>query len=468
MRKRKLLFPFIVFLFITISGFSELNISGRVKFFGSLFITDNTNGQFFTHESGDFGLKRIETRIKFSGSLNDKISYNIRFDGFSNSGTLFTENKFPESGILSTPFSSEYFELNLYEANIMVSDFLIENLDLTIGKQRISWGTADKINVVDNLNPVDFANFFTFDPDYSFEKRPQSALNFEYYIGDNSKLQFVYLLQHQISPLPYGYTLLTKSGINVEKIAVSKDWKNNIKDSNFALRFSTNLMNIDFGLSYYQGNISLPIIKSITISPSPSAEFFYGKQKIIGIDLSTVISGASVWGEVAYIIPNKTDGFIQIPIVLNNNFVGVRNISFRLLEKGFFKYVLGGDYNFSHGFYLNLQFLHGFFDEFDYTKDAENYFMKSKGEFFGELSNYIIPALEYKFHGEDYKIRLSGIIEISDKTSFVFTPQIEFRIADGLKISSGGFFVLSGDEEKTKFGGFKKDKLFYLSLKIDF
>ncbi len=470
MKKNRLFFIVFMIIVFSITGFStekNLSVSGRVKFFGSVFLTDNT-GKYFNHDSGDFGLKRLETRLKIAGNLNDRISYNLRFDGFSNSGTLFTKNSFPESGILSSPVYSEYFELNLYEANIMISDFLIDNLDLTIGKQRISWGTADKIGVMDNLNPIDFANFFTFDPDYAFEKRPQTALNFEYYTGDNSKIQFIWLMQHQVSPLPYGYTLLTKQSMKVNNIEVSNNWRNNIKDSNFGIRFSTNLFNIDFGFSFYNGNISLPIIKSYMLSSIPSAEFFYGKEKIVGTDFSTSIGGASVWGEAAYIIPDDSSGLIQVPVVLNNNFIGVRNINFSLFEKGFFKYVIGGDYNFAHGFYINFQYLHGFFDEFDYSKEAEKYFMKRKGEFFGEISDYIIPDIEYKFHGDDYKIKLSGIIEISDKTSWTLTPQIELRIADGLILSAGGFFVISGDETKTKFGEFKKDKLFYLSLKIDF
>ncbi len=470
--KRKFLSLFIIILLgfsiPAVSSEKDLNISGRIKLFGSVFLYKNLEGNFFSHNSGDFALKRLETRVKIAGSLNDNISYNLRFDAFSNSGTLFQENRFPESGILSTPFSSEYFELNLYEANVTISDFLLENLDLTLGKQRISWGTADKVNVVDNLNPIDFANFFSFDPDYAFERRPQTALNFEYYIGESSKLQFVWLLQHQIAPLPYGYTLLTKTAMDIREVKIEKDWHNNIKGSNYALRFSTNIMNIDLGISYYRGNMDLPVLKSFTLTPFPAGEFFYGREKIAGFDLSTVISGATIWGELAYIMPDEAYGFIQIPIVMNNNIVGVQNVNFRLFEKGFFKYVVGGDYNFSHGFYLNIQFLHGFFDEYDYTKDAETYFRKKKGEFFGELSNYIIPALEHKFHNDDYKIRVAGIVEISDKTAYILTPQIDLRISDGLMMTAGGFFVISGDENNTKFGPFKEDKLFYLGLKIDF
>ncbi len=441
---------------------------GRIKLFSSVFLNDNTTGNYFSHESGEFALKRIETRVKLSGNLNERISYHLRFDAFSNSGTLFFENRFPEAGILSSPVYSEYFELNLYEANITVSDFLIQNLDLTVGKQRISWGTADKLNVVDNLNPVDFANFFTFDPDYSFERRPQTGLNFEYYFGDNGKLQFVLLLQHQIAPLPYGYSLLTKSSMGVSSIILERDWKERVKDLNYGARFSFNLFNIDFGSTYYRVNYSLPILKKFEFFPEKRGTFFYTREQVIGADFSTVLSGATLWGEIAYYKLDETNGFVQTPITVNSIPVGVKNIDFPLFESGFIKYVLGGDYTFEGGVYLNLQYLHGFFDEVDYSSDTERFFMKRRGEFFGEISDYFIPDLEYKFHNDEIKLVFSGIAEFSEETSFVFTPMAEFRIADGFKLSCGGFFVLSGDKNRTKFGQFKDDKIFYLSMKIDF
>jgi len=469
MRKKLLSFLVIILFISSLSSFGkDIDVSGRVKLFTSSFVSENGNGKYFSHKSGDFALKRVETRVKFSGSLNDRISYNLRFDAFSNAGTLLSGVNFPESGILSTPYPTEYFELNLYEANIILSDFLIKNLDLTIGKQRISWGTADKIGVVDNLNPLDFANFFTFDPDYSFEKRPQTALNFEYYIGDASKMQFVLLLQHQIAPLPYGYSLLTRRAMQVENISIEKDWENRVKDMNFGIRFTTNLFNTDFGISFYKGNISLPFLEAYKIYPAKEGDFFYGKENIIGFDFSTVISGATIWGEIAYHIPEDTKAFMQVPVIVNNIPVGIANMDFPLFEKGFFKYVVGGDYTFSGGFYVNLQYLHGFFDEYDFTAEAEKYFLKRKGDFFGEISDYFIPNIEYKFHNDEIKIIFSGIAEFSEENSFVLSPMIEFRVADGLKLSAGGFFVLLGDEEKTKFGEFKKDRIVFVSMKIDF
>ncbi|HOF84077.1 MAG TPA: hypothetical protein PLN10_10910, partial [Candidatus Aminicenantes bacterium] len=119
-------------------------ITGRVRLFSSFYAADNPDGMFFTHKAGQFAFRRAEVRLKFAGAVNDRVSYGVRFDAFSYPGDLLQANQFPESAFLGSPASSEHFELALYEGWVKVADFLIDGLDLTAGKQRISWGTADK------------------------------------------------------------------------------------------------------------------------------------------------------------------------------------------------------------------------------------------------------------------------------------------------------------------------------------
>ena len=45
-------------------------------------------------------------------------------------------------------------------------DLFVPGMDLIVGRQRTRWGTSDEYNVIDNLNPVDYANLYSFDPDY--------------------------------------------------------------------------------------------------------------------------------------------------------------------------------------------------------------------------------------------------------------------------------------------------------------
>ncbi len=455
-------------------------ISGRVKFFSSLFTTENQHGEFFTHEAWEFATKRIEFRLKVDGELSDKVSFSARLDAFSSPDAIFGSysyaQQFPESGPLGSPEMAEPYEMNLYEGYIKIRDFLISDLDFTVGKQRISWGTADKVNVVDNLNPIDFANFLTFDPDYFAERRPQTGLNFEYYAGAQSKIQVVWLLSRQYSPLPYGFGNMLTGTTHFPYVLVPEHEEKLLKNTNFGLHFSTVLLNTDLALSWYHGNFHLPVLYQIGttitnpgINPMPMEDvpiyytemrFTYPNLDVLGLSFSGEVASVGFWGEIAYYIPENIQG---------NFSLGMGPIfAFDLFEKGYIKYVLGFDYTLGigNGLYINAQFLHGFFDERDYSEDAEKFLGFRKGEFFGELENYLLARAEYKIASETVNFSLGTLVEFGDKTSYAIIPGLEFRIKDALTLQAG-MFLVSGDRE-TKFGSFKDDKLAFVSFKLDF
>ncbi len=466
--KKRVIFLIILMIFCFHNLISEVQIDGRMKMFTSFFLSDNTNGDFFNHESGDFLIKRLNVRLGFSGNINDNISYSIKFDGFTYSGELLSDYNFGETDFLSVPISTEYFSMNLYESYIKINDFLINGLDLTVGKQRISWGSADKLNVVDNLNPLDFANFFTFDPDYSFERRPQNSINFEYYFANDWKLQFIILLQHQVSPLPFGYSYMIKSNENAafDNINLISTWKSNISELNYGLRFEFNLINTDFGLTYYQGNFTMPVLYGIEIGNDKSASFIFPKYKSFGIDFSSEILGFGIWGELNYFIPDDVKGFLIMPVFINNSY-NIIYEKFSLLKENFLKFVIGFDYNFGNGFYINFQYLHGFFDELNYSDKSKELLGYKKGMFNGEIEDYLFVSFSYKFNNDSSKIEVGTLYEISDNNSFSLFPNLEFKIKDGLFLQFGGFFVLSGNKD-SKFGNFKNDKMAYSGFKIIF
>jgi hypothetical protein len=465
-------------LFISLVGFAVMmagltieskpvEISGRLKLFTSIFLTANPDGNFFCHDSGEFSLRRLEARLLFAGNVNPKISYKLRFDAYLNSGDLIDNTGFPESGLLGSPLLSEYMELNIYECAMKINGFLVKNLDLTVGKQRIFWGAADKVNVVDNLNPIDFANFFSFDPDHAFERRPQTAINLEYYPGKTTRLQLVWLLEHQISPLPYGYTWLSEQNSGLSSLEVETGWEDKLSDSGFGIRLTTTILNLDAGLSYYNGNASVPVLRTLSVLEEKQATFFYPRQQILGIDISGEAAGIGFWAEAALILPRETQASLTYSIENNGGFETITQ-KFSLFKKTYPKFVLGADYNFGKGFYANLQFLHGFFDEFDYSGEAEKFFSIGKGMFFGEPENYLIGQLQYSNSGNDLKLSLNWIYEIADRQALILTPALEFKISDGLLVQAGAFLLVSGDEDSTKFGLFRNDKLVYLGFRLDF
>ena len=70
-------------------------------------------------------------------------------------------------------YSVQPLELSLDQAFFIYKDFIINKLDFSAGKQRIAWGTADKLNPTDLLNADDYSDPFDFG-----EKIPTVAINF--------------------------------------------------------------------------------------------------------------------------------------------------------------------------------------------------------------------------------------------------------------------------------------------------
>ncbi|MBU0763892.1 MAG: hypothetical protein KJ607_03550, partial [Bacteroidetes bacterium] len=91
------------------------------------------------------------------------------------------------------------YNLEIREAYIRMTGFLTKNLDVTIGRQRIVWGTADKLNPTDNLNPYDMEDILDFG-----RHRGSDAVNLVYYLNTDFSLQGVYIPFFQPANLPVG------------------------------------------------------------------------------------------------------------------------------------------------------------------------------------------------------------------------------------------------------------------------
>ncbi|MCK7509029.1 MAG: hypothetical protein MZV70_36675 [Desulfobacterales bacterium] len=70
------------------------------------------------------------------------------------------------------------YNLEIRELYIQLYGFLFDNLDVTSGRQRIVWGTADKLNPTDNLNPLDLEDILDFG-----RRRGSDAINLNYYFN---------------------------------------------------------------------------------------------------------------------------------------------------------------------------------------------------------------------------------------------------------------------------------------------
>jgi hypothetical protein len=95
-------------------------------------------------------------------------------------------------------------------------------------------------------------------------------------------------------------------------------------------------------------------------------------------------------------------------------------------SKPYVRFVLGGDYNFSDGSYLNFQYMHGFINE--------------RGH--GNLNDYFFMRYEKKFFNEKLKIAPVGggfIVtdwnKIKDNYTLLFMPEISYQATDNIEMT---------------------------------
>jgi len=268
------------------------------------------------------------------------------------------------------------YNLEVREAYVQLNGFLTKNLDVAIGRQRIVWGTADKLNPTDNLNPLDLEDILDFG-----HRRGSEAINLNYYINNDFSLQGVFIPIFQPADMPVGIfanilnpTLEMPDGMVLKNVSDTLTMpKYNIGESSSAgLKLKGFAGGVNFSLSYVWGFDGLPFTTKNTFIPVDAlgginihSQLSYARTHIIGADLVTSIAGFGVWAEAAAFIPDKDVTMTNdLSALYPTSPVPVIQDSLILdKSKPYLKFVVGGDYFFADGSYLNAQYLHGFIHE---------------------------------------------------------------------------------------------------------
>lgn len=361
------------------------------------------------------------------------------------------------------------WNVDLREAYAEVNGFLFENLDMKIGRQRIAWGTADKFNPTDNVNPYDLEDLLDFGRHQGSE-----ALSLTWHMSEQSSLQGVYLPFFRPSSLPLrvfsnvlGDPIRLPEGLQLADVhtALEMPAHNFSQGAIAGLRFKSFLLNTDVSLSYLYGRDGLPFLKSTRIVPLESfpqvnveAILCFPRQHVFGADMAGSVGNVGVWAEAAVFLPEK-DIYLSndISLLFPMSPKPVIQDTLVLEKKPYMKLALGADYSFSNGAYLNVQYLRGFIHE--------------RGK--GNMNDYLMLALEKSFFSDRLLFRpLAGGLAVSDwdapadNFALFYTPELMYKGIDNLQIGIGAYFFEG--KGSNMFAGFGDFNMIQAKAKLSF
>lgn len=387
------------------------------------------------------------------------------------------------------------FDSDIREAYFDIYGLFTKNLDIRVGRQRIAWGTADRLNPTDNLNPYDMEDIWDFGRHLG-----SNAIKLTYYLKSftftgvvipwftpsvlpDKSWNAAFNTEYKIPGLIFDSTsipgikipvYLQPGSISDTIILPEKSLKHTPA---FGIKIKKSIGNFDISASYTYAHDALPIPKkmyshlildTLILSPelkaegrvSAKAHLEYPVIKVIGLDFAGSVKGVGIWGEAACFLPEKImmkrylkysipDYSITVDSVLTDSLI--------LDNKPYLKFILGFDYNFKHGFYLNFQYLHGFINE-----------RGSK-----ELNDYFLISLQWKNQRDNLQLNLlQGGVQISDfknlrnNYAWFYTPEIIYKPVDNAEIILGAH-LLDGTPG-TSFGKVTKNDEVFLKFRYTF
>lgn len=375
--------------------------------------------------------------------------------------------------------------LELREAYVDLYGLGCKDLDVTIGRQRIAWGTADRVNPTDNINPDDFEDI------WDFGRHLGSDGAKAVYAPGKFTLTGVFIPGFKPAVLPAGERLnVFAPAVRVAQLPgfVFENMTDTVampeltlkESSTAALKIARRFFDFDLSLSYAYCRDDIPLPDSLLLLPvkgkkldtlAAKAHEVYPRLHVAGLDCAGAVGKMGVWGEAAMFVPAKRTDLVtkfigdvssdpslgvQQRAALLNLSQGVKDTTPSLDDAAYVKFVLGLDYAFACDVYVNAQFIHGFVHE------------RGHG-----LENYVTADVDWSLFDNKLKISpLSMLLEIksfskfSDNYAIVVQPHVTWHPIDNADLALG--LRLIDGKEGTCFATIKDEDEILVKVKYGF
>ncbi len=420
------------------------NLNGNLKL--NLFDHFHNGEQ---EETGDQDKDRyrfeFDLKLDITGDIGDSITY------YSVTPRLRFDNVSWATGVIDEPNETDddRFLLNIDEAYLAHSS---DRFDISFGKMKYEWGTADGYNPTDNINPYDFTDIPTA------EKIGVPSISLSY-SHDLFNLELVFIPLFSTSRLPGTDNRwigdLSEAKENFGSVNVLRGRKelpvNNIDNFQYAIRLgsSTLVSGWDFFLSYYDGIESVGVLRTDLdtsvvvpglIPPNLTLFRVFPHYREFGADFSTTFNKLEVHGEAAAHITDgnrKDDDYLEYVVGINYNF---DEIPFEFLEEIMVILEYTGE------------------EIFDKKTEGKDNSFTGSGDYFRSFKNSVLTSIDIKF-SEDTKFEISGAINLDDDDNYI-RPLVSHKLYDNTKFELG-FDIISGHKD-TFFGKWRKNDRFFI------
>ena len=373
---------------------------------------------------------------------------------------------------LSSPEKQMPFQFFPWEVFIRAHGVLLEGLDLSVGKQRIAWGKADKLNPTDTLNPDDFTDIFDFGA-----KVPSTSAVITYTFPEDISLTAAWLpavrpvLTSEAYPQVKDLATAQQQAVLMKGMAIPGitvvPGDNQIRAPLFdlehsmqAVRLEGSLFGVDLSVSYFHGFEDIPVLKKadavvaagesgMTATVNTESGFMPFQQ--VGLDLAYDLFGVGLWAEAAFVMPEGVETTVTAGALLPEKRLQT------LSDDPYVRFTVGGDYTFEGGYYVNLQYAHGLSHEID--KEM--------------VSEYLVGRFQKKLLGETLMLALNGGFatpawgDAGDQYGFLVNPEVSYKPFDNLELLIGAY-VVEGQGEESLFSTLDGADQVYLKAKASF
>jgi len=355
--------------------------------------------------------------------------------------------------------------LTLVEAWASLQDLPLPGTELRVGRQRIAWGPADQIGIVDAFDVPDFSNLSAFGA-----KLASDALRLRYF-GRRFGVDLAWAPFWRAAPLPETFpaAMMPSGGVAIPGMIVTPGpsvletpENDAYESSTIGARFIIEPSLWTLGVSYVYGRSPSPAPIEVVVTPtatpgtlSAATTLAYPRRHLIGADIAGELLGIGVWAEGQYVIPERDYAL---------DLTGLGQSRTTTPDEPYFRWLAGCDYTFANDMYINFQYLRGMGwenlpdSQNDWTLLAFKWDLAGGAIVLGPLA----AVLEIDALGD----LMSGDREWADSYGVALSPSITYKPYDGVELTVGMAWLLGA--ETSTLGSMAEESSLHFSTKISF